>query len=121
MIPPCPTSPHSSSAQGLSFFVFGNKLGFLCVQKARGAPLLERTLGYLVQYFPENSTHLAQTVNTTHQNLELYVGSETYWVSVVSYNSLGQCPAATLRVPAVAEKRECRGLLALNENQVEAF
>ncbi|XP_037001047.2 interleukin-31 receptor subunit alpha [Artibeus jamaicensis] len=75
-------------------------------KKARGAPPLERTLGYLVQYFPENSTHLAKTENTTHehQGLELYLGNETYWVSVVSYNSLGHSPTATLRVPAVAEQ-----------------
>lgn len=103
-----PPAPHPAPAQGLSSFVGGNDLGSLCVQKVRGAPLRERTLGYLVRYFPENSTHLAQTANTTDQHLELHLGGEPYQVSVVSYNSLGRCPAATLRVPAVAEERECR-------------
>ncbi|XP_036894374.1 interleukin-31 receptor subunit alpha [Sturnira hondurensis] len=75
-------------------------------KKARGAPALERTLGYLVRYFPENSTRLAETMNTTHehQRLKLYLGSDTYRVSVIPYNSIGEGPAATLRVPAIAEK-----------------
>ncbi|XP_016055288.1 PREDICTED: interleukin-31 receptor subunit alpha [Miniopterus natalensis] len=73
-------------------------------KKARGAPVLERTLGYHIWYFPENTTNLTETANTTHQQLELVLGGEAYWVSVVSYNSLGQCPAATLRIPAASEK-----------------
>ncbi|XP_054431342.1 interleukin-31 receptor subunit alpha [Pteronotus mesoamericanus] len=72
--------------------------------KVRGALSQERTLGYLIQYFPENSTHLAKTVNTTGQQLELYLDQEAYQVSMVAYNSFGQSPEATLRVPAATEK-----------------
>lgn len=75
-------------------------------QKARGAPALERTLGYHVWYFPENTTNLTETVNTTHQPLELTLGAEAYRVSVVAYNSLGQGPATALRIPAAAEEGE---------------
>ncbi|XP_045695841.1 interleukin-31 receptor subunit alpha [Phyllostomus hastatus] len=82
----------------------GRRLVDLQWKKARGTPLLERTLGYLVRYFPENGAHLARTNDTTDQHLGLHLGREAYRVSVVSYNSLGQGPAATLRVPAVAEK-----------------
>ncbi|KAF6124832.1 interleukin 31 receptor A [Phyllostomus discolor] len=82
----------------------GRRLVDLRWKKARGTPPLERTLGYLVQYFPENGAHLARTSDTTDQHLGLRLGREAYRVSVASYNSLGQGPAATLRVPAVAEK-----------------
>uniref|UniRef100_A0A8C4LV88 Interleukin-31 receptor subunit alpha n=1 Tax=Equus asinus asinus TaxID=83772 RepID=A0A8C4LV88_EQUAS len=73
-------------------------------KKARGAPVLEKTLGYNIQYFPENNTNLTKTVNTTNQQLDLYLGGETYWVSVISYNSLGESSLATLRIPAIDEK-----------------
>ncbi|VTJ64195.1 Hypothetical predicted protein, partial [Marmota monax] len=72
-------------------------------KKARGAPVLEKTFGYILSYFPENNTNLTQIINTTTQQCELYLGGETYWVSVTSYNSLGNSPAATLRIPAVNE------------------
>ncbi|XP_008568262.1 PREDICTED: interleukin-31 receptor subunit alpha, partial [Galeopterus variegatus] len=73
-------------------------------KKARGAPVLEKTLGYNVWYFPENNTNLTETMNTTNQQLELHLGGETYWVSVISYNSLGESPVASLRIPAIYEK-----------------
>ncbi|KAK2488470.1 hypothetical protein MC885_015502 [Smutsia gigantea] len=72
-------------------------------KKAKGAPVLEKTLGYNIWYFPENNTNLTETVNTTNQQLELYLGSKTYWVSAVSYNFLGDSPVATLRIPAIGE------------------
>ncbi|XP_036878234.1 interleukin-31 receptor subunit alpha isoform X1 [Manis javanica] len=72
-------------------------------KKAKGAPILEKSLGYNIWYFPENNTNLTETVNTTNQQLELYLGSKTYWVSAVSYNSLGESPVATLRIPAFGE------------------
>lgn len=75
-------------------------------QKARGTPALERTLGYHIWYFPENTTNLTETVNTTHKQLELTLGAAAYRVSVVAYNALGQSPAATLRIPAAAEEGE---------------
>ncbi|XP_007970975.2 interleukin-31 receptor subunit alpha [Chlorocebus sabaeus] len=73
-------------------------------KKARGAPVLEKTLGYNIWYFPENNTNLTETVNTTNQQLELHLGGESYWVSMVSYNSLGKSPVTTLRIPAIQEK-----------------
>ncbi|XP_036166016.1 interleukin-31 receptor subunit alpha [Myotis myotis] len=73
-------------------------------KKARGAPALERVLGYHVWYFPENTTNLTETMNTTRQPLELTLGAEAYRVSVVAYNSLGQGPAAALRIPAATEE-----------------
>lgn len=78
----------------------------MCVQKAKGAPVLEKTLGYNIWYFPENNTNLAETTNTTNQQLELYLGDKAYWVSVISYNSLGESPVAVLRIPAIDEKCE---------------
>ncbi|KAM8818764.1 interleukin-31 receptor subunit alpha [Rhynchonycteris naso] len=71
-------------------------------KKARGTPVLEKTLGYQVWYFQENSTNLTEMVNTT--SYDLYLGSGACWVSVASYNSLGQSPVATLRIPPVSEK-----------------
>ncbi|MBZ3884994.1 Interleukin-31 receptor subunit alpha [Sciurus carolinensis] len=76
----------------------------LCALKARGAPVLEKTFGYIISYFPENNTNLTQTINTTTQQCELHLGGKTYWVSVASYNSLGKSPVATMRIPAVGEK-----------------
>ncbi|XP_013963900.1 interleukin-31 receptor subunit alpha isoform X1 [Canis lupus baileyi] len=73
-------------------------------KKATGAPVLEKALGYNIWYFPENNTNLTETVNTTNQTHELYLGGKTYWVYVVSYNSLGESPVATLRIPALNEK-----------------
>ncbi|EHH26504.1 hypothetical protein EGK_16498 [Macaca mulatta] len=73
-------------------------------RKARGAPVLEKTLGYNIWYFPENNTNLTETVNTTNQQLELHLGGESYWVSMISYNSLGKSPVTTLRIPAIQEK-----------------
>lgn len=67
---------------------------------------MERALGYQVWFFPENTTNLTETVTTTRPQLELTLGAEAYRVSVVAYNSLGQGPAATLRIPAAAEEGE---------------
>uniref|UniRef100_A0A7N5KL01 Interleukin 31 receptor A n=1 Tax=Ailuropoda melanoleuca TaxID=9646 RepID=A0A7N5KL01_AILME len=73
-------------------------------KKASGAPVLEKALGYNIWYFPENYTNLTETVNTTNQTHELYLGGKTHWVYVISYNSLGESPVATLRIPAIDEK-----------------
>ncbi|KAB0339962.1 hypothetical protein FD754_023514, partial [Muntiacus muntjak] len=69
-----------------------------------GTPVLEKVLGYNIWYFPENNTNLTETMNTTNQQPELYLGNQTYWVHVISYNSLGKSPEATLRIPAIDEK-----------------
>ncbi|GAB5566881.1 interleukin-6 receptor subunit beta isoform X1 [Prionailurus iriomotensis] len=84
--------------------VDGRRLVQLMWKKASGAPVLEKALGYNIWYFPENSTNLTKTLNTTNEKLELYLGGKTYWVCVVSYNSLGESPVATLRIPAIDEK-----------------
>nr|XP_019598518.1 PREDICTED: interleukin-31 receptor subunit alpha [Rhinolophus sinicus] len=84
--------------------VDGRRTVKLLWKKAQGAPVLEKTLGYNIWYFPENNTNLTVTVNTTNQQLELYLEDKTYWVSAISYNSLGESPVATLRIPAVDEK-----------------
>ncbi|XP_062067861.1 interleukin-31 receptor subunit alpha [Lepus europaeus] len=73
-------------------------------KKARGAPVLEETLFYNIQYSPENNPNLTETENTTDQQLELRLGGETYRVAVMSYNSLGHSPEAKLRIPAIHEK-----------------
>ncbi|XP_036134695.1 interleukin-31 receptor subunit alpha [Molossus molossus] len=82
----------------------GRRPATLLWKKARGTPALEQTLGYHVRYFPENNANLTETLNTTRQQLELLLDGRAYQVSVVSYNSWGQCPAATLRIPAVGER-----------------
>nr|XP_012631122.1 interleukin-31 receptor subunit alpha isoform X1 [Microcebus murinus] len=82
----------------------GRRPVWLLWKNARGAPVLENTLGYNIRYFPENNTNLTEAVNTTNRQLELHLGGETYLVSVISYNSLGESPVATLRIPALHEK-----------------
>ncbi|XP_077629122.1 interleukin-31 receptor subunit alpha [Crocuta crocuta] len=84
--------------------VDGRRLVRLMWKKTSGAPVLEKALGYNIWYFPENSTNFTETLNTTNETLELYLGGKTYWVCVVSYNSLGESPVATLRIPATDEK-----------------
>ncbi|XP_053446403.1 interleukin-31 receptor subunit alpha isoform X2 [Nycticebus coucang] len=80
------------------------RLVVLLWKNTRGAPVLEKTLGYNIWYFPENKTNLTEIRNTTNQQFELDLGGEAYWVSVISYNSLGESPVATLRIPAIHEK-----------------
>uniref|UniRef100_A0A8C5NZ02 Interleukin-31 receptor subunit alpha n=1 Tax=Jaculus jaculus TaxID=51337 RepID=A0A8C5NZ02_JACJA len=82
----------------------GRRTVWLLWKKAREAPVLEKTLGYNIRYFPENNTNLTETRNTTTQHLELHLGGETYWVYVASYNALGKSPEAELRIPAVQEQ-----------------
>ncbi|XP_029797067.1 interleukin-31 receptor subunit alpha [Suricata suricatta] len=84
--------------------VDGRRLVWLMWKKASGAPVLEKALGYNIWYFPENSTNLTETLNTTNEKLELYLGGKTYRVCVASYNSLGKSPVATLRISAADEK-----------------
>ncbi|XP_075399137.1 interleukin-31 receptor subunit alpha [Tenrec ecaudatus] len=72
--------------------------------KARRGPVLGKTLGYNIRYFPENSTNLTTTTNTTNQDLEVFLGNNTYWVCAVSYNSIGESPKAILKIPAIHEK-----------------
>lgn len=94
---------HLSLSLCLSLSGIGNSLCFLWTQKARGAPVLERTLGYNIQYFPENSTSLTEINNVTNQQYELLLTSQSYRVSVTSFNSRGKSQEAVLRIPAVDE------------------
>ncbi|XP_076973293.1 interleukin-31 receptor subunit alpha isoform X2 [Tamandua tetradactyla] len=82
----------------------GRRQVLLLWQEARGVPVLGKALGYYIRYFPENNTNLTETVNTTHQQLELHLGGESYCVSAISYNSVGESPKATMRIPAIDEK-----------------
>ncbi|XP_037385258.1 interleukin-31 receptor subunit alpha [Talpa occidentalis] len=84
--------------------VDGKRLVRLLWKKARGTPVMEKTLGYTIWYFPENNTNLTETKNTTQQQLDVYLEGKAYWVFVISYNSLGKSPVATLRIPAINEK-----------------
>ncbi|XP_029422925.1 interleukin-31 receptor subunit alpha [Nannospalax galili] len=81
----------------------GKRKVLLLWKKARGAPILEKTLGYNISYFPENNTNLTEVINSTNQHCELLLTGETHWVFVTSYNSLGTSPKAILRIPAVQE------------------
>ncbi|XP_034379264.2 LOW QUALITY PROTEIN: interleukin-31 receptor subunit alpha [Arvicanthis niloticus] len=74
------------------------------MKKARGAPVLEKTLGYNIQYSAENSTNLTEINNITTQQYELLLMNQTYCVSVTSFNSLGKSQEAILRIPDVHEE-----------------
>ncbi|CAH6787651.1 interleukin-31 receptor subunit alpha [Phodopus roborovskii] len=84
--------------------VNGVRKVLLLWKKAKGAPVLERTLGYNIQYFPENSTNLTEINNVTKQQYELLLTGQTHCVSVTSFNSLGKSREAVLRIPAVHEE-----------------
>ncbi|XP_051028368.1 interleukin-31 receptor subunit alpha [Acomys russatus] len=82
----------------------GNRKVLLLWQKARGAPVLEKTLGYNIQYFPENSTNFTEINNITTQQYELLLRGQAHCVSVTAFNSLGESQEAVLRIPAVGEE-----------------
>ncbi|XP_012788167.2 interleukin-31 receptor subunit alpha [Sorex araneus] len=84
--------------------VDGERTVQLLWKKAKGAPFLEKALGYNIWYFPENNTNLTESRNTSSQQFDLHLGRKPYWVSVISYNSLGESPVSTLRIPATDEK-----------------
>ncbi|XP_058536079.1 interleukin-31 receptor subunit alpha [Ochotona princeps] len=84
--------------------VDGERTVQLLWKKARGAPVLEKTLFYEIQYFSENNPNLTETENTTAQQVTLHLGCETYQVAVIAYNSFGHSPEAKLRIPAIHEK-----------------
>lgn len=98
------TSFHLSLSPCLSLSGIGNNFCFLWIQKARGAPVLEKTFGYHIQYFAENSTNLTEINNITTQQYELLLMSQAHSVSVTSFNSLGKSQEAILRIPDVHEK-----------------
>ncbi|KAM8793352.1 LOW QUALITY PROTEIN: interleukin-31 receptor subunit alpha-like [Eudromia elegans] len=63
-----------------------------------------KILGYAVQYFLENSAALKMMKITTDKKIILFLNEEAYIVSVTAYNSAGDSPAATLRIPSTDEK-----------------
>ncbi|XP_006891605.1 PREDICTED: interleukin-31 receptor subunit alpha [Elephantulus edwardii] len=81
----------------------GTRPVHLLWKEAKGAPVWGKPVGYNIWYFPENNTNLTETRNTTHQQLTLHLGNKVYWVSVISYNSMGKSPKSTLRIPASHE------------------
>ncbi|KAH0502647.1 Interleukin-31 receptor subunit alpha [Microtus ochrogaster] len=84
--------------------VEGTRKVVLLWKKAKGAPILERTLGYNIQYFAENSINLTEINNVTNQQYELLLTGQTHYVSVTSFNFLGQSQEAILRIPAAHEE-----------------
>nr|AAM27959.1 gp130-like monocyte receptor [Mus musculus]ASY04965.1 interleukin 31 receptor A [Mus musculus] len=82
----------------------GDRKVRLLWKKARGAPVLEKTFGYHIQYFAENSTNLTEINNITTQQYELLLMSQAHSVSVTSFNSLGKSQETILRIPDVHEK-----------------
>ncbi|NWJ09387.1 IL31R protein, partial [Crypturellus undulatus] len=67
-------------------------------------PLPGKILGYTVQYFPENSVAPKMMKNTTDKKIILLLNEEAYIISVTAYNSAGDSPATTLRIPSTDEK-----------------
>ncbi|XP_031216248.1 interleukin-31 receptor subunit alpha isoform X2 [Mastomys coucha] len=84
--------------------VNGDRKVLLLWKKARGAPVLEKTFGYNIRYFAENSTNLTEINNITLQQYELLLMNQTHFVSVTSFNSLGKSQEAVLRIPDVREE-----------------
>uniref|UniRef100_A0A8C4VZ18 Fibronectin type-III domain-containing protein n=1 Tax=Gopherus evgoodei TaxID=1825980 RepID=A0A8C4VZ18_9SAUR len=67
-------------------------------------PSSECLLGYKIQYCPENNASFKMTQNTTDKVAKLLLTGEAYVISVVAYNSVGESPEATLRIPSIGEK-----------------
>ncbi|XP_067425114.1 interleukin-31 receptor subunit alpha [Emydura macquarii macquarii] len=79
-------------------------------------------LGYKIQYCPENNASFKMTHNTTDKMAVLLLTGEAYVISVVAYNSHGESPEATLRIPSIGEKAskliDTVRTLTLNEQMV---
>ncbi|EMP41368.1 Putative ATP-dependent RNA helicase DDX4, partial [Chelonia mydas] len=67
-------------------------------------PSSECLLGYKIQYYPENNASFKMTHNTSDKMAMLLLTGEAYVISLVAYNSVGESPEATLRIPSVGEK-----------------
>ncbi|XP_038959084.1 interleukin-31 receptor subunit alpha isoform X1 [Rattus norvegicus] len=84
--------------------VNGDRKVLLLWKKARGAPVLEKTFGYNIQYSAENSTNVTEINSITTQHYELLLLGQTHCVSVTSFNSLGKSQEAILRIPDAHEE-----------------
>ncbi|XP_073412748.1 interleukin-31 receptor subunit alpha-like [Dendrobates tinctorius] len=62
------------------------------------------TLGYSVQWFPENRSFDYRNKTTNNNEMILSISEDAHIISVVYFNSAGRSPKATLRIPATAEK-----------------
>ncbi|CAM4555528.1 unnamed protein product [Lepidochelys olivacea] len=85
-------------------------------------PSSECLLGYKIQYYPENNDSFKMTHNTSDKMAMLLLTGEAYVISLVAYNSVGESPEATLRIPSVGEKTfkwiDTVRTLTLNEQMV---
>ncbi|XP_004703768.2 interleukin-31 receptor subunit alpha [Echinops telfairi] len=89
--------------------------------KAKRGPVVGKTLGYNIRYFPENRPNLTTTTNTTNQDLEVFLGNNTYCVFARAYNSIGKSQETMLRIPAIHEKSfQCMEVMqtCFNEDQL---
>ncbi|XP_078531230.1 interleukin-31 receptor subunit alpha isoform X2 [Lissotriton helveticus] len=62
------------------------------------------TLGYRTQCFLESYAAQKLMGNTTENTITFNITGEAYWISVVAYNSAGDSPEASLRIPSIGEK-----------------
>ncbi|XP_075199872.1 interleukin-31 receptor subunit alpha [Anomaloglossus baeobatrachus] len=62
------------------------------------------TLGYNVQWFPENRIFDTRNKTTNNNEMMLHISEDAHIISVVYFNSAGSSPKATLRIPGAAEK-----------------
>ncbi|XP_025918534.1 interleukin-31 receptor subunit alpha [Apteryx rowi] len=82
----------------------GNRSVHLMWKLLNHFPPPGRILGYRIQYFPENSAALKMMNITTDKKIILLLNEEAYIISVTAYNSAGDSPEATLRIPSTDEK-----------------
>ncbi|KFP73967.1 Interleukin-31 receptor subunit alpha, partial [Apaloderma vittatum] len=82
----------------------GNRSAHLLWKTLSSFPPSGRILGYKIQYFPENNAALEMTNITADQKITLPLNEEAYIVSITAYNSAGNSPGATLRIPSTNEK-----------------
>ncbi|XP_064355901.1 interleukin-31 receptor subunit alpha-like [Dromaius novaehollandiae] len=82
----------------------GNRSVHLMWKLLNHFPPPGRILGYRIQYFPENNASLKMMNITTNKKITLLLNDEAYIISVIAYNSAGDSPEATLRIPSTDEK-----------------
>ncbi|XP_043919714.1 interleukin-31 receptor subunit alpha-like [Protopterus annectens] len=62
-----------------------------------------KILGYRVQILPEYNPFLQEVINTTDENLTVAINGDSYLISVIAYNSVGDSPEASLRINSAGE------------------
>ncbi|NWZ61255.1 IL31R protein, partial [Acrocephalus arundinaceus] len=81
-----------------------NRTVHLMWKPLKSFPPSGRTLGYKIQYFPENNPARNRTNNSTERKITLLLNEEAHIISVTAYNSAGKSPEAILRIPSTDEK-----------------